>query len=104
MSTTGSQSFAAAMERISEDLVLVESAMREQLASASEVLAALGDHVLGSGGKRLRPALLLLAAELCGYTGPRRIHVAAAARRRMRSGETDAPCSSATTSTRAHRR
>jgi octaprenyl-diphosphate synthase len=26
----------------------------------------------------MRPALLLLAAELCGYTGPRRIHVAAA--------------------------
>jgi octaprenyl-diphosphate synthase len=70
--------YAAAMERLSEDLALVESAMRAQLASASEVLAALGGHVLGSGGKRIRPALLLLAAELCGYTGPRRIHVAAA--------------------------
>jgi octaprenyl-diphosphate synthase len=66
------------MERLAEDLALVEVAMREQLASASEVLAALGDHVLASGGKRMRPALLLLAAELCGYTGPRRIHVAAA--------------------------
>jgi octaprenyl-diphosphate synthase len=72
------QAYAAALERLSEDLALVESAMREQLASASEVLAALGDHVLNSGGKRMRPALLLLAAELCGYTGPRRIHVAAA--------------------------
>jgi len=70
--------YAAAAERLSEDLALVEGAMREQLVSASEVLAALGDHVLGSGGKRMRPALLLLAAELCGYTGPRRIHVAAA--------------------------
>jgi octaprenyl-diphosphate synthase len=70
--------YAAAMERLSEDLALVEGAMREQLTSASEVLAALGDHVLDSGGKRMRPALLLLAAELCGYTGPRRIHVAAA--------------------------
>jgi octaprenyl-diphosphate synthase len=72
------EAYAAAMERLSEDLALVESAMRAQLASASEVLAALGDHVLASGGKRMRPALLLLAAELCGYTGPRRIHVAAA--------------------------
>jgi octaprenyl-diphosphate synthase len=70
--------YAASMERLSEDLALVENAMRAQLASASEVLAALGGHVLGSGGKRIRPALLLLAAELCGYTGPRRIHVAAA--------------------------
>jgi len=72
------RAYAAAMERLSEDLALVEGAMREQLKSASEVLAALGDHVLDSGGKRMRPALLLLAAELCGYTGPRRIHVAAA--------------------------
>ncbi len=72
------RAYAAAMERLSEDLALVEGMMREQLASASEVLAALGDHVLNSGGKRMRPALLLLAAELCGYTGPRRIHVAAA--------------------------
>src|SRR5512134_2860630 len=52
--------------------------MREQLASQSEVIAAVGDHVLSSGGKRVRPALLLLAAELCGYTGPRRVQVAAA--------------------------
>ena len=70
--------YAAAMERLSEDLALVEGAMREQLLSASEVLSALGDHVLASGGKRMRPALLLLAAEMCGYTGPRRVHVAAA--------------------------
>jgi len=76
--TPAAAAYAAAMERLSEDLALVEGAMREQLLSASEVLAALGDHVLASGGKRMRPALLLLAAELCGYTGPRRIHVAAA--------------------------
>jgi octaprenyl-diphosphate synthase len=70
--------YAAAMERLAEDLALVEGAMRAQLASASGVLAALGDHVLAAGGKRMRPALLLLAAEMCGYTGPRRVHVAAA--------------------------
>ena len=53
--------------------------MREQLASRGRRSSALiGDHVLGSGGKRMRPALLLLAAELCGYTGPRRVQVAAA--------------------------
>lgn len=56
----------------------VERAMLESLASESELLAAMGEHVLGSGGKRMRPALVLLAAELCGYTGPRRIQIAAA--------------------------
>ena len=71
-------SFADVLERIAAPLELVERAMREQLASESEVIAAVGDHVLSSGGKRVRPALLLLAAELCGYTGPRRVQVAAA--------------------------
>jgi len=70
--------FPAALARIAGSLDLVERAMREQLASASELLTGLGDHVLASGGKRMRPALLLLAAELCGYTGPRRVQVAAA--------------------------
>ncbi len=70
--------FASALDRMGSSLELVERAMREQLASESDVIAAVGDHVLASGGKRVRPALLLLSAELCGYTGPRRIHVAAA--------------------------
>ncbi len=52
--------------------------MREQLEPATALVGAIGEHVLGSGGKRVRPALTLLSAELCGYTGPRRIQVAAA--------------------------
>jgi len=72
--TTGAGFFA----RVAHPLELVERAMREQLASESALVGALGDHVLASGGKRMRPALLLLAAEVCGYTGPRRIQVAAA--------------------------
>ena len=70
--------FAVALEHVTEPLELVERAMREQLTTEAEVIAAVGDHVLASGGKRVRPALLLLAAELCGYTGPRRVQVAAA--------------------------
>jgi octaprenyl-diphosphate synthase len=67
-----------AIDRIAPGLDLVERAMQEQLGSASAVVAHLGGHVLGAGGKRIRPALLLLAAELCGYTGPRCVQVAAA--------------------------
>jgi len=77
-SSASSTAFVAALARIEEPLQLVERAMREQLGSASELVGALGDHVLGSGGKRMRPALLLIASDLCGYTGPRRIHVGAA--------------------------
>jgi len=70
--------FGAALRRIAPDLDLVERAMREQLGSESELVARLGNHVLASGGKRIRPALALLSAELCGYEGPRVIPIAAA--------------------------
>jgi octaprenyl-diphosphate synthase len=65
-------------ESIGAPLEQIERAMHEAIASESELLAALGQHVLGSGGKRIRPALVLLSAELCAYTGPRRIQIAAA--------------------------
>ena len=64
--------------RIGPRLQLVEAAMREQFAGESQLVTLIGEHVLASGGKRLRPALVLLAAELCGYTGPRSIQLAGA--------------------------
>ncbi len=76
--STASPSFLGTADRIHPKLQLVEGAMREQLAAATDMVPDLGRHVLGSGGKRLRPALVLLTAELCGYTGPRCIQVAAA--------------------------
>jgi octaprenyl-diphosphate synthase len=70
--------FREGLDRLSPTLGLVEGAMREQLGSPSDLVSLTGEHVLGSGGKRLRPALLLLSAELCDYTGPRRVQIAAA--------------------------
>ncbi len=70
--------FLRASERLSGELELVERAMREQLQAAHALIPAVGEHILGAGGKRLRPLLLFLAAELCGYSGPRRVQVAAA--------------------------
>ena len=64
--------------RMSDVLDLVDRSMRDQLTSASELLPLLGEHVLSSGGKRLRPLLVVLSAELCGYTGPRRVQLGAA--------------------------
>jgi octaprenyl-diphosphate synthase len=65
-------------DRVAEGVGQVEQTLHDQLDSDSELLGAIGDHVFASGGKRLRPALLCLAAEMCGYTGPRRIQIAAA--------------------------
>jgi len=65
-------------ERLAGTLALVERALRDQLPSDANLIGPLGEHVISSGGKRMRPALLLLTAELCGYTGPRRVQIAAA--------------------------
>ena len=37
--------------------------------SGVEVITEIGDYLREGGGKRIRPALLLLAAKLCGYEG-----------------------------------
>jgi octaprenyl-diphosphate synthase len=34
-------------------------------------------HLVGAGGKRLRPMLTLAAARMCGYDGPYHVHLAA---------------------------
>jgi octaprenyl-diphosphate synthase len=73
-----SHPISAVFRRLGDRLELVERAMRERLGGPSELVVSIGDHVLSSGGKRMRPALVLMAAEMCGYTGPRSIQVAAA--------------------------
>ncbi len=65
-------------DRLAPDLRLVERALHDQVASQVEVIGGLGRHLLSAGGKRLRPVLILLASELCGYSGPRKIELAAA--------------------------
>ncbi|MBW2712376.1 MAG: polyprenyl synthetase family protein [Deltaproteobacteria bacterium] len=70
--------FLRGLDRISDRMDLVETAMRSEIASDSALLQALGEHVLAAGGKRMRPALVLFAGELCGYQGPRSVQLGAA--------------------------
>ena len=72
------ETLARAFARIAPELERVEDALRHTLHSKAALIPVLGEHLLSSGGKRLRPTLVLLAAELCGYVGPRRIELAAA--------------------------
>ena len=76
--TQPAEAIAHVFQRLAGSMELVERTMREQLVGEGELMVSIADHVLSSGGKRLRPALVLLSAELCGYTGPRSIQVAAA--------------------------
>ncbi|MDF1553756.1 MAG: polyprenyl synthetase family protein [Deferrisomatales bacterium] len=58
------------------DLQKVERQFEENLRSEVSLIPAMGKYVLSSGGKRIRPLLLLLAARMCGYRGERAIPLA----------------------------
>jgi octaprenyl-diphosphate synthase len=54
------------------DLERVEFWMKEALQSEVALIPEIGHHLIGSGGKRLRPLLLLCAAALFGYEGEKK--------------------------------
>ncbi len=60
-------------EPVRADLVEVEREYLRQVASKVGVIPEIGAYIQKSGGKRVRPALLLMASRLCGYTGPRAV-------------------------------
>ncbi len=66
----------AALALIGEDLKNVELQFKKDLQSDVPLIRKVGEYVLSSGGKRIRPALLLLSAKLCGYQGDRHVPLA----------------------------
>lgn len=59
-----------------DDLHRVELQFREDLASRVPLIRKVGEYVLASGGKRIRPMLVLLSARLAGYQGDAHIGLA----------------------------
>jgi len=51
------------------DLEQVEQEFVANLASDVPLISKIGEYILSSGGKRVRPMLLLLAARISGYSG-----------------------------------
>ncbi len=62
---------------VREDLALVERELADESVSAFEPVAEICGYLLGGGGKRLRPALMLLSAGYAGYRGKSAIKLAA---------------------------
>ncbi|HKJ04481.1 MAG TPA: polyprenyl synthetase family protein [Geopsychrobacteraceae bacterium] len=54
----------------------VEARFKKNLSSDVPLINQVGEYVLSSGGKRIRPMLLLLAAKLCDYRGQDHIELA----------------------------
>lgn len=65
-----------ALALIEAELKQVELQLKMNLESTVPLIGIVGDYLLSSGGKRIRPALLLLAAKLFGYEGTRHIALA----------------------------
>lgn len=56
-----------AQELLREDLEHIEGCFRQYLTSDVPLIRQMSDHILASGGKRIRPILLLLCARVSGY-------------------------------------
>jgi len=50
-------------------MAAVDRVLRESLASDVLLIRQVAEYIIAGGGKRLRPAVLLLAASACGYRG-----------------------------------
>jgi octaprenyl-diphosphate synthase len=62
---------------IEDDLAKVDEFFEEQVRSDIPLIAEVGRYIRDGGGKRIRPALLLLSCRLNGYRGERAILLAA---------------------------
>jgi octaprenyl-diphosphate synthase len=57
------------LEGVNSDLAAIEEALKKNLNPYLELVSDIAGHILFSGGKRLRPLLVVLGARMCGYRG-----------------------------------
>jgi octaprenyl-diphosphate synthase len=68
---------AQMFEPIRADLGEVEREFARHVQSQVSLIPTIGSYIQDGGGKRIRPAVLLMAARLAGYTGERAVLYAA---------------------------
>lgn len=62
-------SFDQIRRLIDEDMTAVDLVIRQQLHSEVALVRQVSEHIIHSGGKRLRPVLTILASRALGYEG-----------------------------------
>jgi octaprenyl-diphosphate synthase len=68
---------SAVRARIAEDMSAVDALILRSLRSDVVLINQIGAYIVNSGGKRLRPMIVLLAARAAGYSGRRHRDLAA---------------------------
>jgi octaprenyl-diphosphate synthase len=69
--------FAQVRDLAAADMQRVDTLIRQRLSSDVVLINQIADHIIASGGKRLRPMLHTLAAGAAGYRGEQHIKLAA---------------------------
>ena len=62
---------------LAEDMAAVDQVIRTRLHSDVLLVNQVGEYIINGGGKRLRPALVVLSAEAFGYRGKQHHELAA---------------------------
>lgn len=57
------------LSKVRTDLLDIEKALHDNLSPHLDLVLKIASHLLFSGGKRLRPLLMLLSSRLCDYQG-----------------------------------
>ncbi len=68
---------SAGLDIITADMLDVDRVITQRLSSDVPLIGNVSQYIIAAGGKRLRPALLLLCCGALGYTGTQRFNLAA---------------------------
>ena len=75
--SANSSSTAAALTLIADDMRAMDAIIVRRLESDVPLVSQVSQYIIAAGGKRLRPALVLLMSGALGYCGPQRLNLAA---------------------------
>jgi octaprenyl-diphosphate synthase len=74
---TSSSTSTSVLSLIADDMLQVDAVIARRLDSGVPLVGEVSRYIISAGGKRLRPALLLLVSRALGYGGPQRFNLAA---------------------------
>jgi octaprenyl-diphosphate synthase len=71
------ESSQAVLDPLNAEMQEVDAVIRRSLSSEVALIDQIAQYIIGAGGKRLRPRLVLLFANALGFQGPQRFELAA---------------------------
>ena len=72
-----SPSASATTDPMAAEMGRVDDVILRRLHSGVALISQIGQYIVGAGGKRIRPRLVLLASQALGFDGPERYELAA---------------------------